>query len=136
MLENRDQGARIVEWVHMLRILGVVKKVHSDLAKVLNNLKAKDLIEWKSYKDPSGFDDSNDHNLQNRILRMVPINDCFYKTRNSYEFIVLLDLNEIIMPLMEEDRNWQDILTRSDSVGVVSTNVNFISEIIVLCRCS
>ena len=61
---------------------------------------------------------------------MLVENDCFYRTRNLYEHIALIDPDEIIMPLIESDLTWEDVwnrlnLSSSDTDSVEFANVYF-----------
>jgi Glycosyltransferase family 92 len=121
-LENREYGAKIIEWVHMLRILGAhkvhmqVRFNHPDIVEVLNHLQEKELIVWNHYKDPEGIADTKKRTRQHRLLQMNVMNDCFYKVKDLYEFVVILDPDEVIMPVVKEDKSWQDMLSHlSDS---------------------
>jgi hypothetical protein len=119
-LTDRRHGAKIIEWVHLLKILGAhkihiqIRNFHPNLIKILNHLQSKELIEWNRYKDPNTFTGSRLYDDQHRLLQMNVINDCFYKVRNLYDYIAILDFDEVIMPVKEQDRTWQDILSHLD----------------------
>ena len=121
LFDKREQGVKVIEWVHMLRILGVdkvyiqIRNIHQDVIEVLNHLQSKDLLEWKYYADPSGTADTKLRTRQHRLLQMNVMNDCFYQVKNLYDFVAIFDPDEVIMPVMDEDRTWEDMFTRLDS---------------------
>ena len=45
------------------------------------------------------------HKRQNEI---IPYNDCLYRNMYSYEYIALLDIDEVIVPL--QHTNWGDMM--------------------------
>ena len=49
---------------------------------------------------------------QKRQNELIPYNDCLYKNMYKYEFIALLDIDEVIMPTHEEDTTWHDLMVR------------------------
>ena len=60
-VENRSGIIRFIEWVQLLRILGVEKislynrHVHPEFFKILNYFQEKDYIEMFDYLEPSGL---------------------------------------------------------------------------------
>lgn len=115
--EDREYVVRLVEWVHMLRILGADKVyfynryVHPEFFRVLRYMEDKNFIKVWSYLEPRA---NEMHTTQAHLFDINLLNDCFYKIRNLYEFVVVLDTDEVIMPVMEEDRSWVDIVSRFD----------------------
>ena len=45
-----------------------------------------------------------------RQNELIPYNDCLYRNMYRYEYIALLDIDEVIMPI-EED-NWSDLMKK------------------------
>lgn len=129
--ENRNFGFRIIEWIHMLRILGADKihiynrYVHPSFFKVLEYMEAQGFVEVWPYLEVRT---AKRFTAQKQLLEMNVLNDCFYRIRHLYEFIIILDIDELIMPVMEEDRSWHDIIKRQNIV--VSTKDAFTSELV------
>lgn len=117
---RRDFIVRFVEWVRMLEILGASKihgtihSAHYDSWKVWKFLALKDLFEFTSFTLPNG-DDYNDYWSQQDV-RQNFLNDCFHKNKNLYKFIIILDSDEMILPLYESDMNWNDMMRRFGNV--------------------
>lgn len=115
VFQKREQGVRIIEWVHMLRILGVdkvhiqIRNIHPDLVQILDYLQFKKLLEWNYYGDPSGTADTKLRTRQHRLLQMNIMNDCFYRVKNLYEFVAIFDPDEVIMPVKDGDKTWEDM---------------------------
>lgn len=88
--DDRNQTTRFIEWVSMMRILGVDKitlfnhHVHSDHFKILNYYRDQGFIEYFDYLEPSGipYGDNNFRLRQREMIEVLLLTDCFYKTRN------------------------------------------------------
>lgn len=120
ILENREYTPKFVEWVELLRILGaekihiVVKFVHSDMQEVLNYYEEKGIIEVIPFLEPSGVSTTQMHSYQDFLLQMNMLNDCFYRVRNLYELLVIIDPDEVIVPVRGNDRTWDEMLKHVD----------------------
>jgi Glycosyltransferase family 92 len=116
---NRNIVIRFIEWIHMLRILGVEKVhgysrfVHPDLQKAIENFEAKGFLEIKPFMEPS----TTLYQLQTAQTRTLELNllhDCFYRNKGLYKYIAVLDTDEIFMPT-NDDLNWHDMIGRIDN---------------------
>ena len=118
-LDNRFFVIRFVEWIHMMQLLGAEKihfsyeYVHPDLFKIINYFEQQGIIETWGYLNPSGIKDSELFSRQSRQLQVNVQTDCFYRVRNMYDFVAIVDLDEIIIPVTEVDLTWDDILKRA-----------------------
>jgi hypothetical protein len=134
-LKNRDFGVRFIEWVHMIRILGAEKihfpydYVHPDILRIINYFEDKGMIETWRYLHPSAINSSDFRSWQGRQLQVNTLTDCFYKVMNLYDFVVILDIDEVIVPVREEDMSWNDIMRRMNlselNDAYVSQNVYY-----------
>lgn len=108
---------RFIEWVHLLKILGADKiylrnkHVHKDFFSIMNYFEEKNLVDVQPFLEPSGILNVNLDSIQTYMLEQNVLNDCFYRVRNLYEYIVFLDIDEVIMPTMKTDHNWSDLMT-------------------------
>ncbi|XP_044739083.1 uncharacterized protein LOC123300562 [Chrysoperla carnea] len=108
-----DLSVRLVEWIEMLSILGADKiffyelQVHPNISKVLKHYEQLGKVQVTPLTLPGGqpnipafqhlyLTKKTNHKRQNEI---IPYNDCLYKNLYTYEYIVLLDIDEVIMPL-------------------------------------
>ena len=112
---HRDFIIRFIEWVHMLRILGnskvhvYVRFFHPEMMKIIKHFELLGLVETYDFLEPACM--SNDQlGTQNTMaLEHAILNDCFYKVKNLYTYVAILDPDEIIMPANENDHSWQDL---------------------------
>ena len=130
-----DMSVRLVEWLELLRILGASKvflydlEVHPNISKVINYYSDQGLVEVTKISLPG-----NQPNLpgfrhlylkkkltDKRQNELIPYNDCLYRNLYSYEYLALLDIDEIIMPLRHD--NWSDMM--NEVLKVSSAEKNF-----------
>ncbi|KAM7350267.1 uncharacterized protein ACRADG_008882 [Cochliomyia hominivorax] len=118
-----DQSSRLVEWLEMLKILGVHKvymyelNIHVNISKVLNYYRENGFVEVRKTSLVRGVVGVPDlehwlikHFHLNKILNeLIPYNDCFYRNMYKYEYIALLDIDEIIMP-KGNLKTWHDLV--------------------------
>lgn len=84
------------------------------LRKVLDYYEENEIIEVFPFLEPSGVSTSQMHSYQDILLQMNILNDCFYRVRNVYELLVIIDTDEVIVPVRENDKTWDDMLTNVD----------------------
>jgi hypothetical protein len=131
--ENRNFAIRFIEWVHMVRLLGAEKVhfsydfVHPDLFEVIKHFEELGMVETWQYLNPTGISDSIPRSWQSYQLEVITQTDCFYKVMNLYDFIAIIDMDELIMPVMDEDMTWEDIIRRANvsKDAYVSRNANY-----------
>ena len=120
--EDREFAFRFVEWVHLMRIMGVTKIhlanrfVHPDLLKVLNHFETKDFVEVLPFLEPSSVPDVK-RTWEARTLELNMINDCFYRVRHLYKYLAIVDPDEIITPVKPEIKTWHELLESIDLEG-------------------
>ena len=133
---GREFIMRFIEWVHLLQLMGVEKvhmtvtEIHEEMKKVLEHFEQLGFVEWKLYKDPTEIADHRMFSSQHRYLQMLVINDCFYRTKDLYDYVVFIDPDEIVVPMLETDFTWENITNRlnssfSDSDALMFANVYF-----------
>ncbi|KAH8386576.1 hypothetical protein KR093_001303, partial [Drosophila rubida] len=111
-----DMSWRLIEWLELLRLLGVDKVVfydaqmHANMTRVLNDYRDHEphFVEVRPMSLGRGEPHSPPHFHHyamgadgfNRILNeMIPYNDCFYRNMYKYDYVGVFDIDEVIMPL-------------------------------------
>jgi hypothetical protein len=100
----------------MLQILGAEKiyfyyeYLHPEMLRIAQYFEEQGIMEASQYFNPSGLFDVNPREPQSWMVQQNTLNDCFYRVRNLYEYIAILDFDEVIMPLVKTDMNWNDLL--------------------------
>lgn len=117
-----DLSVRLIEWIELLHLLGADKiffyqlHVHQNVTKVLDHYVKEGKVEVTPITLPGGqpnipgfqhlyLTKKVNHKRQNEL---IPYNDCLYKNMYRYEYIVLLDIDEVIMP--KKVSNWRQLM--------------------------
>jgi len=117
-----DLSVRLIEWIELLGILGAEKvffyelQVHPNISKVLKHYSESGQVDVVPLTLPGGqpnipgfqhlyLTKKVNHKRQNEL---VPYNDCLYKNLYTYEYIALLDIDEVIMPVKE--MSWRALM--------------------------
>jgi hypothetical protein len=117
--ENEKSAFRIIEWVNMLRILGVEKihgyqwKVHPNISRSIQYYEQKGWMEMKPFHFPQGTD-FNSTSLAVWAIERNILNDCFFRNLNLYKYIIVIDTDEIIMPFSANIMNLHDLIKNLD----------------------
>lgn len=117
-----DMSVRMAEWIEMLNLLGADKiflynlEVHPNVTKVLDYYVKAGKVDLTPLSLP-GYQ-PNMQMLQHLYLKsklnnkrqneVIPYNDCLYRNMYRYEYIALLDIDEVIMPIKQD--NWEDMM--------------------------
>ncbi|OAD52905.1 hypothetical protein WN48_11151 [Eufriesea mexicana] len=121
---HEDLSVRLVEWIELITLLGADKiffyqlQVHPNVTKILNHYERLGKVHVTPLTLPGGqpnvpafqhmyLTKKTNHKRQNEL---IPYNDCLYKHMYEYEYIALLDVDEVIMPV--RDATWQDLMKR------------------------
>lgn len=78
--------------------------------KTLRYYEEKGLVEVEMITEPKGLPNRTQSLTQWLQNDLISFNDCLYKHMNEYEFLVPLDIDEIIVPARSEHKNWNDIV--------------------------
>ena len=128
--EKRSFAIRFIEWVHMVRLLGAEKihfsyeYVHPELLKIIRYFEKKGIIETWQYLNPSGIQNSGIRSVQGLALEVNAQTDCFYRVKNLYDYVAIIDFDELIMPVMDEDMTWDDIIRRANSSEYIDAYIS------------
>lgn len=135
-----DQTPQIVEWIEILSILGAdqifiyVINIHPNMMKTLQYYEAQGKVKVEMMTEPRGLPNRNESLTQWFQNELIPLNDCLYKHMYEYNFLVPLDIDEVIIPIREEDKNWKDLMIRTNEVehkmypSYKVSNVFFLSD--------
>lgn len=121
---HEDLSVRLVEWIELISLLGADKiffyqlQVHPNVTKILDHYQRLGMVHVTPLTLPGGqpnvpafqhmyLTKKTNHKRQNEL---IPYNDCLYKHMYEYEYIALLDVDEVIMPV--KDPTWQDLMKR------------------------
>ncbi|GAB6033633.1 hypothetical protein CHUAL_013692 [Chamberlinius hualienensis] len=123
-----DLSWRLLEWVHLLKLIGADKiffyefEVHPNVAAVLNYMEANQMAEVIPLTLPG-----HQPNLQElrsiylkkmigrkRLNEIIPYNDCLYRNLYLYKYVVLLDIDEVIMPTSTS--SWKALMEQIQSI--------------------
>lgn len=131
---NEDVSVRLVEWIELLNLLGAGKiffynlDVHENISKVLHYYQKRGIVELSPLTLPG--DQPNLPEYQHLYLKskltakrqneLIPYNDCLYRNLNSYQYLALLDIDEIIMPL--KHHNWYDLMQEVETLSLSEQN--------------
>uniref|UniRef100_A0A7G3AL54 Glycosyltransferase family 92 protein n=1 Tax=Lutzomyia longipalpis TaxID=7200 RepID=A0A7G3AL54_LUTLO len=119
----QDLSVRLIEWIELLGILGADKiyfydlQIHPNMSKVLQYYRKLNKVEVTKLTLPAGK--PNIPGLQHLFLtqklyqkrqnEIIPYNDCLYKNMYKYQYITLLDIDEVIMP-KGDILNWRELM--------------------------
>ncbi|XP_014216670.1 uncharacterized protein LOC106645338 [Copidosoma floridanum] len=121
---HEDLSIRLIEWIELIGLLGADKiffyqlQVHPNVSKVLQYYEQLGKVHVTPLTLPGGqpnlpafqhmyLTKKTNHKRQNEL---IPYNDCLYKHMYEYEYIALLDVDEVIMPV--QDTTWKELMKR------------------------
>ena len=126
---DRDMSTRLIEWIEMVKILGGSKiflydlHIHPNMSKVIDHyVKKGDVTLTKLTlpgNQPNGIIEQHEYlekHLRKKMQNeMLPHNDCLYRNINSFQYLVILDLDEIIIP--RKSNNWFELIAMLENEG-------------------
>lgn len=121
---HEDLSVRLVEWLELLYLLGADKvffyqlQVHPNISKVLQHYEQRGKVSVTPLTLPGGQPNApafqhlylTKKTNNKRQNELIPYNDCLYKNLYSYDYIALLDIDEVIMPVKDPD--WDTLMTK------------------------
>ena len=111
-------AVRFIEWIHWMKLLGAekiyfsYKYLHPKIFTAVEYFEKHGVVEAWPFHEPSGIKNEPRTGKQWWLIEENILNDCFYRVRNLYEYVVILDFDEVLMPLNANDYNWNDIIKR------------------------
>lgn len=113
-----DQTLQMIEWIEIISLLGADKifiyviQIHPKLMNTLRYYESKGKVVIEMISEPEGLPKRNQSLTQWLQNELISLNDCFYKHINEYDYLIPLDIDEIILPVRPEDRSWMDLMQR------------------------
>lgn len=100
---------RLIEWIEALRLLGADKIffyeffVDPQVKHVLNYYESRGVIQVTQTTLPGDLPNQSQlrhlyihgHKSDKRLTELVPYNDCLYKNMYEYEFVAVMDTDEV-----------------------------------------
>ncbi|CAF1230640.1 unnamed protein product [Didymodactylos carnosus] len=147
---SEDISVKLIEWIELLNLLGAEKiffyefDIHPNISQVLEYYQQQDKVHVEKLTLPGSQPNSpeirekylKEKMINRRQNELIPYNDCFYKNIYFYHYILLLDIDEVIMPLQhrtwletiqEIQRNW---LNKNETYTSFSArNVYFLEDL-------
>lgn len=122
---DRDLAVKLTEWIELMLILGVDKiifyelNVHPNMQKVFKYYQERGQVEIIPMTLAGGDPNASrlrtlyfERNFVREYLyNTLVLNDCFYKNMYQYNYIVLSDIDEVIMPTNKT--NWKELLEKT-----------------------
>uniref|UniRef100_A0A6P7GHY1 Glycosyltransferase family 92 protein n=1 Tax=Diabrotica virgifera virgifera TaxID=50390 RepID=A0A6P7GHY1_DIAVI len=112
-----DISSRLSEWIEMLNATGVNKiffyelYTHPNIRKILNYYEKIGKIQVTSLTLPAGASNVpflqhfylEKQGIRKRLNEIVPYNDCFYRNMYRYKYIIVIDTDEVIVPMKDDN---------------------------------
>lgn len=120
---TEDRTVAIVEWIEILQLLGVDKvfvyaiNVDPKMMKAFEFFETAGKVKVEKLTFPEGLQNVNQSWIQLFQNELIPYNDCLYKNMYEYQFLIPLDINEIILPTEQNSETWSDLLTLAIQAG-------------------
>ncbi|XP_016949372.1 uncharacterized protein LOC108024105 [Drosophila biarmipes] len=126
-----DLSERLIEWFELQRILGASRiyaymyDVHPAVQRVLDYYQRTGYLELRPLTLANGMPRLRhyQHMLlqqrkqEKRLNELIPYNDCFYRNLYRHDYLVNVDVDEVIMPL-GENRNWHQLVQKAHAQEV------------------
>ena len=119
---QEDLSVRLVEWIELLTLLGADKiflyelEVHPNISKVLRHYQETGRVELTPITLPG--EQPNIPGLRHMYLKskitskrqneVIPYNDCLYRNLYTYDYIALMDTDEVILP--KNVQTWPELI--------------------------
>ncbi|XP_023174508.2 uncharacterized protein LOC111601897 [Drosophila hydei] len=118
-----DLSARLIEWFELQRLLGATRiyayiyDVHPAVQRVLDYYQRIDFLELRPLTMANGMPRLRHYQHQllqhrrliKRLNELIPYNDCFYRNMYRHDYMLNVDIDEVIMPLGTLN-SWQDVI--------------------------
>ncbi|XP_053390586.1 beta-1,4-galactosyltransferase galt-1-like [Mercenaria mercenaria] len=108
---------KLVEWIELNMILGVdkiivyVQNCSNDVMQTLKIYESKGAVDIMNWSLPKDITNKRKKNLH-YYGQLAAINDCLYRNRGLSLYTAAFDIDEYIIPQLDEDVTWLDMLSR------------------------
>lgn len=115
---DKDISQSLIEWIEVNKILGVdiidiyIDKISKETENVLQHYQDEGYI--RLYKVPINYNPAR-FLWQRRRDHIITYNDCLYRNIEETEFIIPLDVDEIVVP--KTTRTWLELMNRLKTLG-------------------
>lgn len=137
---DEDVSEQLVEWFELQRLLGA-SRIYAHMYAVLPavqqvldyyqdigflELRPLTLANGVSLRNLNHREYFKEHQMAKRLNELIPYNDCFYRNMHRHDYLVNVDIDEVIMPTGEL-RSWQQVVdehvkaTKSDCPNGISS---------------
>ncbi|KAH8269898.1 hypothetical protein KR044_007152 [Drosophila immigrans] len=120
-----DLSERLIEWFELHRLLGASRiyaymyDVHPAVQRVLDYYQRSGFLDLRPLTMANGMPQLRHYQhmlihsrqLVKRLNELIPYNDCFYRNMYQHDYMVNVDIDEVIMP-QGAMRTWQEIMAR------------------------
>ncbi|KAM7350268.1 uncharacterized protein ACRADG_008883 [Cochliomyia hominivorax] len=124
-----DTSHRLVEYIETLRSLGAEKitmyklQIHPNSTKVLEYYENTGYLEYRPMSLSTSVSNLQDYrhlemekNGWSYILHeVIPYNDCLYRNMYRYNYVAVVDTDEVLMPL-GNITNWRDLMDFGETI--------------------
>lgn len=124
----RDNSVRLVEWLELLRLLGAEHVtlptfgIHPNATRVLRHYEAEGFVSAPGISLIRGepalphftYEAIKAWYSNHCVNELIPLNDCFYRNMYKYDYVVIVDVDEVIMP-MGAHRNWAEVAQTAET---------------------
>jgi hypothetical protein len=144
---------RLIEWIELMHLLGADKiffysfDIHPNISKTLKYYQEKKFIDVTELSLPGSQPNSpearrkylKNETFERRRNEVIPYNDCMYRNMNTYQYVTLLDIDEVIMPL--QHYTWSEMMEAFKKSTVESNetygaftfrNIYFLDDLLAL----
>ncbi|XP_030379663.1 uncharacterized protein LOC115627908 [Scaptodrosophila lebanonensis] len=119
-----DLSERLIEWFELQRLFGASRiyaymyDVHPKVQRVLDYYQRTGYLQLRPITMANGMPRLRHYQhmlLQERVKvkrlnELIPYNDCFYRNMYRHDYILNVDVDEVIVPLGKQ-RDWHDVVT-------------------------
>ncbi|XP_016986490.1 uncharacterized protein LOC108049716 [Drosophila rhopaloa] len=124
-----DLSERLIEWFELQRILGASRiyaymyDVHPAVQRVLDYYQQTGFLELRPLTLANGMPRLRHYQhmllqqrkLEKRLNELIPYNDCFYRNLYRHDYLVNVDVDEVIVP-KGENRNWHQLVQKAHTL--------------------